>query len=89
MARCCLKKLFSLPGIEFFDSESKGEGRGTMTKIRFTCENDRELLEKAHRIIVLNGMVIYTPEKWTYKIPNWICGLLDKEGVSYEIVGCE
>lgn len=57
-----------------------------MTTIHFTCGNDKELLEKAHRIIVFNGTVVYTAEEWTYKVPNWMCDLLDKENVPYEIV---
>lgn len=55
-----------------------------MVTIRFTCEDNRELLEKGHRIIILNCPVIITPRQWTYGIPDWILPTLDREGVPYE-----
>ena len=57
-----------------------------MVTIHFTCEDDKEMLEKGHRIIVLNGTVKITPHQWTYEVPNWVLGLLDKEQVPYEKV---
>lgn len=57
-----------------------------MVTIRFTCADDPELLEKAHRIIVLNCTVVITPNKWEYKVPNWILDYLEKAMIPYEVV---
>ena len=57
-----------------------------MVTIRFTCADDQELLEKGHRIIVLNSTVKITPDQWTYEVPNWVLVLLEKEQIPYEKV---
>lgn len=57
-----------------------------MVTIRFTCADDQELLEKAHRIILLNCPVVFTPNEWEYKVPNWILEYLNKDQIPYKVV---
>ena len=49
------------------------------------CFTDETKEEEGFRIIILNGLVIYTGRK-AYQVPNYVLDLLEKEQVPYEIV---
>ena len=53
-----------------------------MIKIRFPEERE----EEGVRVIVLSGMVEYTPQKWVYRVPNYVLNILESKNIPYERV---
>lgn len=54
-----------------------------MRAIRFTDPRTRE---EGLRIIILNGLVVFTGKRGVYRIPNYVEKLLKAEDIPFEVV---